>query len=210
MLRAPKSKRQRLQIQDTTDADKDSLSEALKRTNETTRGGNKFIPRIISRNELPRHVKCPLCRDLLSDCVVVFCCGNSFCKQCIMRALHPQNICPSCQQHPKRVVNNNNLEIYVKNFAKKVGYNRYEWKDIAFLPKNLGTILMVTNESTFHLAKESGYNPYGYLWKDITFFPQRIWVQSLWIQMKGRYIFLPRNLGTILTVTNERTLHIFP
>lgn len=34
------------------------------------------------RQEIPEDLLCSLCRDLLTDAVMIPCCGNSFCDEC--------------------------------------------------------------------------------------------------------------------------------
>lgn len=34
------------------------------------------------KEEIPAELLCPLCRDLLSDAVLIPCCGTSFCDDC--------------------------------------------------------------------------------------------------------------------------------
>lgn len=34
------------------------------------------------KEEVPTELLCPLCKDLLTDAVVIQCCGTSFCDEC--------------------------------------------------------------------------------------------------------------------------------
>ena len=46
-----------------------------------------FVPRDQSASEdesdpIPDELLCPICNDLMSDAVVIPCCGNSYCDDC--------------------------------------------------------------------------------------------------------------------------------
>ena len=39
-------------------------------------------PASIEKPSIPQHLVCGVCNDLLSDAVMIPCCGNSFCDEC--------------------------------------------------------------------------------------------------------------------------------
>lgn len=46
-----------------------------------------FVPREQSSSEddadpIPDELLCPICNDLMTDAVVIPCCGNSYCDEC--------------------------------------------------------------------------------------------------------------------------------
>uniref|UniRef100_A0A3B4GU78 RBBP6 ligase n=2 Tax=Haplochromini TaxID=319058 RepID=A0A3B4GU78_9CICH len=49
---------------------------------------------------IPGELLCLLCNELLADAVVIPCCGNSYCDECIRTALleSEYHICPTCEQ----------------------------------------------------------------------------------------------------------------
>uniref|UniRef100_A0A3B3VMB2 RB binding protein 6, ubiquitin ligase n=1 Tax=Poecilia latipinna TaxID=48699 RepID=A0A3B3VMB2_9TELE len=49
---------------------------------------------------IPDELLCLICHDLLSDAVVIPCCGNSYCDDCIRTALleSETHVCPTCGQ----------------------------------------------------------------------------------------------------------------
>uniref|UniRef100_A0A672FU25 RBBP6 ligase n=1 Tax=Salarias fasciatus TaxID=181472 RepID=A0A672FU25_SALFA len=49
---------------------------------------------------IPDELLCLICRDLLCDSVVIPCCGNSYCDDCIRTALldSEDHVCPTCGQ----------------------------------------------------------------------------------------------------------------
>uniref|UniRef100_A0A3Q1BUV3 Retinoblastoma binding protein 6 n=1 Tax=Amphiprion ocellaris TaxID=80972 RepID=A0A3Q1BUV3_AMPOC len=64
-----------------------------------------FIPQEQSKSEdeddpIPEELLCLICGDLLSDAVVIPCCGNSYCDDCIRTTLldSEDHDCPTCGQ----------------------------------------------------------------------------------------------------------------
>uniref|UniRef100_A0A3Q4AKX5 Retinoblastoma binding protein 6 n=1 Tax=Mola mola TaxID=94237 RepID=A0A3Q4AKX5_MOLML len=49
---------------------------------------------------IPDELLCPICNDLMTDAVVIPCCGNSYCDDCIRSFLleTEEHICFTCQQ----------------------------------------------------------------------------------------------------------------
>lgn len=45
-----------------------------------------FLPQPVAQEpekpKIPRELKCQLCQDLMTDAVVIPCCGNSYCDEC--------------------------------------------------------------------------------------------------------------------------------
>ncbi|XP_056442520.1 E3 ubiquitin-protein ligase RBBP6-like isoform X1 [Gadus chalcogrammus] len=64
-----------------------------------------FVPRDQSASEdesdpIPDELLCPICNDLMSDAVVIPCCGNSYCDDCIRTSLldSEEHVCYTCKQ----------------------------------------------------------------------------------------------------------------
>uniref|UniRef100_A0A8K9XB70 CCHC-type domain-containing protein n=1 Tax=Oncorhynchus mykiss TaxID=8022 RepID=A0A8K9XB70_ONCMY len=64
-----------------------------------------FVPREASSSEdeadpIPDELLCPICNDLMSDAVVIPCCGNSYCDDCIRTNLldSEEHTCFTCKQ----------------------------------------------------------------------------------------------------------------
>ncbi|CAB1452202.1 unnamed protein product [Pleuronectes platessa] len=71
-------------------------------------------------NPIPSELLCPICKDLLTDAVVIPCCGNSYCDDCIRTFLldSEEHICFTCQQSdvsPDSLIANNFLRQVVNN-----------------------------------------------------------------------------------------------
>ncbi|XP_061702279.1 E3 ubiquitin-protein ligase RBBP6 isoform X2 [Syngnathoides biaculeatus] len=75
---------------------------------------------------VPEELQCLICHDLLVDSVVIPCCGNSYCDECIRTALLDSegHICPTCNQadvSPDTLIANKFLRQAVNNFKKEKG-----------------------------------------------------------------------------------------
>ncbi len=87
---------------------------------------------------VPQELQCPLCRNLLTDAVLIPCCGNSFCDICThfffsllivvltrgylgIRNTLPAtgNTCPICQRPADVVVPNQKVRQAAEGFKKK-------------------------------------------------------------------------------------------
>ncbi|XP_029945859.1 E3 ubiquitin-protein ligase RBBP6-like [Salarias fasciatus] len=76
---------------------------------------------------IPDELLCLICRDLLCDSVVIPCCGNSYCDDCIRTALldSEDHVCPTCGQSdvsPDTLIANKFLRQAVNTFKKERGY----------------------------------------------------------------------------------------
>ncbi|XP_072298720.1 uncharacterized protein [Eucyclogobius newberryi] len=73
---------------------------------------------------IPDELMCLICKDLLDDAVVIPCCGNSYCDDCIRSALldSEDHVCPTCDQSdvsPDALIANKFLRQAVNNFTKE-------------------------------------------------------------------------------------------
>ncbi|KAK7939865.1 hypothetical protein WMY93_003191 [Mugilogobius chulae] len=73
---------------------------------------------------IPDELMCLICKDLLNDAVVIPCCSNSYCDDCIRSALldSEDHICPTCNQSdvsPDALIANKFLRQAVNNFTKE-------------------------------------------------------------------------------------------
>ncbi|ELU15719.1 hypothetical protein CAPTEDRAFT_175258 [Capitella teleta] len=78
---------------------------------------------------IPKELLCALCNDLLSDAVVIACCGNSFCDECIRDSLldSETHTCPVCEkpdQSPDKLIPNRFLRTAVNNYLNETGYTK--------------------------------------------------------------------------------------
>ncbi|KAM4531930.1 E3 ubiquitin-protein ligase RBBP6 isoform 2-T2 [Odontesthes bonariensis] len=88
-----------------------------------------FIPQERPKSEaesdpIPDELLCLICHDLLGDAVVIPCCGNSYCDDCIRTALldSEDHVCPTCGQSdvsPDTLIANKFLRQAVNNFKKE-------------------------------------------------------------------------------------------
>lgn len=88
--------------------------------------------------QIPEELLCRVCKDLLQDAVLIHCCGNSFCDECIRQVLleSDNHECPECQEvdvSPDTLIPNRYLRRAVLNFKNQTGYTRV--KKISF-PKS--------------------------------------------------------------------------
>ncbi|XP_043956753.1 E3 ubiquitin-protein ligase RBBP6-like isoform X1 [Gambusia affinis] len=80
---------------------------------------------------IPDELLCLICHDLLSDAVVIPCCGNSYCDDCIRTALleSETHVCPTCGQSdvsPDTLIANKFLRQAVNNFKKERGSGKIQ------------------------------------------------------------------------------------
>ncbi|XP_054463672.1 E3 ubiquitin-protein ligase RBBP6-like [Anoplopoma fimbria] len=93
-----------------------------------------FVPQEQAESEeeqdpVPEELLCLICHDLLSDAVVIPCCGNSYCDDCIRSALldSEEHVCPTCSQSdvsPDNLIANKFLRQAVDNFKKERGVTK--------------------------------------------------------------------------------------
>uniref|UniRef100_A0A069DY26 Putative e3 ubiquitin-protein ligase rbbp6 n=1 Tax=Panstrongylus megistus TaxID=65343 RepID=A0A069DY26_9HEMI len=86
-------------------------------------------PVIIEKPTIPSDLVCGVCKDLLSDAVLIPCCGNSFCDECIRNVLleSEDHQCPDCREKdvsPDTLIPNRFLRTAVGKFLNKTGYVR--------------------------------------------------------------------------------------
>ncbi|XP_065341306.1 E3 ubiquitin-protein ligase RBBP6 [Cloeon dipterum] len=79
--------------------------------------------------ELPEDLVCSICEDLLTDAVMIPCCGNSFCDECIRTTLldSEDHECPDCKDKgvsPDTLLPNRFLRTSVAKFRNDTGYIR--------------------------------------------------------------------------------------
>ncbi|XP_055008893.1 E3 ubiquitin-protein ligase RBBP6 isoform X2 [Boleophthalmus pectinirostris] len=77
-----------------------------------------------SDSVIPDELLCLICKDLLNDAVVIPCCGNSYCDDCIRSALldSEDHVCPTCNQpdvSPDTLIANRFLRQAVNNYTKE-------------------------------------------------------------------------------------------
>lgn len=79
--------------------------------------------------KLPEDLLCMVCRDLLQDAVLIPCCGDSFCDECVRQVLldSENHECPVCHEtdiSPDNLIPNRFLRTAVMNFKNETGYTR--------------------------------------------------------------------------------------
>ncbi|XP_053193953.1 E3 ubiquitin-protein ligase RBBP6-like isoform X2 [Scomber japonicus] len=93
-----------------------------------------FVPQEQQKSEtveepVPDELLCLICHDLLTDAVVIPCCGNSYCDDCIRTALldSEEHVCPTCGQSdvsPDTLIANKFLRQAVNNYKKERGHTK--------------------------------------------------------------------------------------
>ncbi|XP_036944540.1 E3 ubiquitin-protein ligase RBBP6-like isoform X3 [Acanthopagrus latus] len=100
--------------------------------------GKKEKPPFIPQEQLepegeedpvPTELLCLICHDLLSDAVVIPCCGNSYCDDCIRTALldsedHMCSTCGKSDVSPDTLIPNKFLRQAVNTFKKEQGQSK--------------------------------------------------------------------------------------
>ncbi|CAG9859741.1 unnamed protein product [Phyllotreta striolata] len=79
------------------------------------------------KTDIPEDLLCNICSDLLTDAVMIPCCGNSFCDECIRGVLleSEDHECPDCHEKdisPDTLIPNRFLRTSVSNFKNTTGY----------------------------------------------------------------------------------------
>ncbi|KAJ8923332.1 hypothetical protein NQ315_001890 [Exocentrus adspersus] len=79
------------------------------------------------KTEIPEDLLCNICSDLLTDAVMIPCCGNSFCDECIRSVLleSEDHECPDCHEKdisPGTLIPNRFLRKSVGTFKNTTGY----------------------------------------------------------------------------------------
>ncbi|XP_028314743.1 E3 ubiquitin-protein ligase RBBP6-like isoform X1 [Gouania willdenowi] len=90
-----------------------------------------FVPHEQSSSEeeidpIPDELLCPICTDLMIDAVVIPCCGNSYCDECIRTALldSEDHVCFTCKQSdvsPDNLIANKFLRQAVNSYKNESG-----------------------------------------------------------------------------------------
>lgn len=86
--------------------------------------------------QIPDELKCPLCTELMREAVLIQCCGNSFCDECIRNNLldSESKECPVCHKtdmSPEELVPNLMLRQAVTKFLNDTGYAHYARRRLA-------------------------------------------------------------------------------
>ncbi|XP_017768418.1 PREDICTED: E3 ubiquitin-protein ligase RBBP6 isoform X2 [Nicrophorus vespilloides] len=84
-------------------------------------------PPPVQKTDIPEDLLCSICSDLLTDAVMIPCCGNSFCDECIRGILleSEDHECPDCHEReisPGTLIPNRFLRNSVTNFKSTTGY----------------------------------------------------------------------------------------
>ena len=130
-----------------------------KRLNSSSK--NEFTP--CSQQFIPNELQCKLCYKIFTDAVVIQCCGNSFCDECIRTYLINNNFhCPltDCGQGeilPDNLVPNQHLRKTVKHFLGNIAEEKYNSHPITsqlYSPEGKCTTIMMqkfegVEEATF-------------------------------------------------------------
>lgn len=82
---------------------------------------------VVEKPEIPDDLLCNICKDLMTDAVMIPCCGNSFCDECIRTFLleSEDHECPDCadkDNSPETLIPNRFLRNAVSNFKNETGY----------------------------------------------------------------------------------------
>ncbi|XP_065514230.1 E3 ubiquitin-protein ligase RBBP6-like [Caloenas nicobarica] len=105
-----------------------------------------------NKDPVPEELLCLICKNITTDAVIIPCCGNSYCDECIRTALleSEEHKCPTCHRtdvSPDALVANKFLRQIVNNFRNGTGYTRRVHKQLGQQPPPLVTppAALVTN-----------------------------------------------------------------
>ncbi|CAH0514439.1 unnamed protein product [Peronospora belbahrii] len=91
-------------------------------------GGSATLDQFISNP--PEHLACPLCRRLMSDAVLIPCCQESACDECLRGALIEHKLtCPLCNvsnMSPEKLLPNKVLRTSVDEFLRRARTEQQE------------------------------------------------------------------------------------
>ncbi|KAM6200296.1 LOW QUALITY PROTEIN: E3 ubiquitin-protein ligase RBBP6-like [Sarcoramphus papa] len=121
-----------------------------------------------SDDRIPEDLLCLICKDTMTDAVVIPCCGNSYCDECIRTALldSEEHTCPTCRQtdvSPDALVANKCLRQAVNNFRNGTGYTKGLLKQIQQQEQQQAALLTAaelsqpSSLSVSSLLEEKGY-----------------------------------------------------
>lgn len=73
------------------------------------------------RKRLPEFVICPICKELMRECVLVPCCGDSGCSDCVYEAIidAEDHKCPFCKKQDQKIdqiVINRNMRVLCSRY----------------------------------------------------------------------------------------------
>ncbi|RWS16066.1 E3 ubiquitin-protein ligase RBBP6-like protein [Dinothrombium tinctorium] len=136
--------------------------------------------------EIPENLQCMLCRDLLQDAVLIHCCGNSYCDECmflfsffafpllfIFAGIRTnlleseQHECPTCNTtgiSPDTLIPNRFLRNAVLKFKNETGYSKPKRDDLV-CEQNVsikdscnGSVLQAVVDDKLSIETVSKYN----------------------------------------------------
>ncbi|KAI9485760.1 MAG: hypothetical protein EXX96DRAFT_604046 [Benjaminiella poitrasii] len=73
-------------------------------------------------SQKPQELTCMICDKIMTDAVLVPCCGKSFCKECITSTLEKMNHCPFCNQENvsiEQLVPNKTLRLAIQHHIEE-------------------------------------------------------------------------------------------
>ncbi|XP_071655191.1 E3 ubiquitin-protein ligase RBBP6-like isoform X1 [Patagioenas fasciata] len=105
-----------------------------------------------NQDPVPEELLCLICKNITTDAVVIPCCGNSYCDECIRTALleSEEHKCPTCHRtdvSPDALFANKFLRQAVNNFRNGTAYTERVRKQLWQQPPPLVTppAALVTN-----------------------------------------------------------------
>ena len=135
-----------------------------KRLNSSSK--SVFSP--ISQRCIPNELQCKLCYKVFTDAVVIHCCGNSFCDECIRTFLINNNFrcplmeCGKCEILPDSLVPNQYLRKTVKHFLANIAeekYNSHPISPLLYTPESKCTPILIPSCEVVeeqNVTKETG------------------------------------------------------
>jgi len=86
-------------------------------------GGQSTAESLQAKADVPTHLQCKICRNLMSEAVLIPCCGKSACDGCMRKKLSENNCkCPLCEKDmtPDKILPNEDLRTSIDAYRKDV------------------------------------------------------------------------------------------
>ncbi|XP_026722905.1 E3 ubiquitin-protein ligase RBBP6-like isoform X2 [Athene cunicularia] len=137
-------------------------------------------------NRVPEELLCFICKEIMADAVIIPCCGNSYCDECVRTALldSEEHTCPACHQadvSPDTLVANKFLRQAVNNFKNGTGYaqiiQRQQQQPLAPPPAPVALTLPAARVPATERPQPSHLSVRG-LWEEKTFWVQVVNMQN--------------------------------
>ncbi|GLE06685.1 hypothetical protein PINS_up016079 [Pythium insidiosum] len=121
-------------------------------------GGSATLDRLISNP--PDHLACPLCKRLMNDAVLIPCCQESACEECLRSALIDRKLtCPLCSapnMSPEKLLPNKVTRTRVEEFLRRARTEKQEREQLVKEAEEKALAKQKAAEAAAPSARRSG------------------------------------------------------